>query len=94
MTHDDAPHRVFKIWELARLIASQLAVIRGHKSAVNLACACRYLEEPVLSALWETQRSLTTLLELLPGENHRYDHEMTPTGSVCGLNFSLGEPNA
>ena len=65
MVDDRAPHRVFKIGELTRLIADQLILIsRG--SAVNLACACRYLEEPVLSTLWETQTSLYTLLGTLP----------------------------
>ena len=35
---------------------------------MNLACACRYLEEPVLSILWEKQKSLRTLLVVLPVE--------------------------
>jgi len=61
MTHDGAPHRVLNINELARLVANQLIPI-NRKSAVNLACVCRYLEEPVLSTLWETQTSLCTLL--------------------------------
>ena len=95
MTHDGALHRVFKIGELARLITSQLVAIRGKKSAVNLACACRYIEEPVLSALWETQQSLRTLLELLPGENRDYDDVMTTrnTNKVRDLDLSLGGPN-
>ena len=73
MTHDSPPHRIFKISELARLITSQLILI-SRRSAVNLACACRYLEEPVLSTLWETQSSLCNLLRVLPKEtwSHRY----------------------
>ena len=73
MIHDSAPHRIFKISELARLITSQLILI-SRRSAVNLACACRYLEEPVLSTLWETQSSLCNLLRVLPKEtwSHRY----------------------
>ena len=94
MTRNGTPHRVFGIGELARLITSKLVVIRGKKSAVNLASACRYLEEPVLSVLWETQKSLTTLLELLPGENRRYEDVMTNTNTVRGLDLSLEEPNA
>ena len=71
MIHDSAPHRVFKISELTRLIASQLILI-SRKSAVSLACASRHLEEPVLSTLWESQRSLHTLLEVLPVESWGY----------------------
>ena len=65
MIHDGAPHCVFKISELARIIAHQLILI-SQRSAVNLACAFRCLEEPVLSTLWETQQSLGILLEVLP----------------------------
>jgi len=65
MIHDGAPHRVFNISELARVIAHQLILI-SQESAVNLACASRCLEEPVLSTLWETQHSLSILLEVLP----------------------------
>jgi len=67
MIDDSAPHRVFKICELTRLIASH--VLTSPKSAVNFSCVCRYLEEPVLSALWETQGSLQNLLKALPREN-------------------------
>jgi len=65
MIHDNAPLRVFKISELTRVIAGQL-MLNGQNSAVNLACTCRYLEEPVLSTLWERQESLSTLLKVLP----------------------------
>jgi hypothetical protein len=67
MTLDNTFGRVFKISELTRLIANQLIPL-GQKSAVNFACACRYLEEPVLSTLWKTQPSLCTLLMVLPEE--------------------------
>ena len=73
MNHDSPSHRIFKITEMTRSIASQLIPIGG-ESAVNLACACRYLEEPVLSTLWETQRSFETLLEVLPKETWEYIH--------------------
>ena len=65
MFHDSTPYRVFKISELTSLIARQLVLI-SRKSAVNLARACRSLEEPILSTLWETQESLCTLLKVLP----------------------------
>ena len=71
MTHDSTPHRIFKISELTRLIASQLVLI-SRRSTMNLACTCRALEEPTLSTLWETQRSLFTLLKVLPRENRKY----------------------
>ena len=71
MTDDSASHRVFKISELTRLIANHLIPI-SRESTVNLACACRYLEEPVLSTLWETNRLLETLLRVLPEENWEF----------------------
>ena len=71
MTRNNTSHRIFKISELTRYIASQLILI-SRNSAVNLACVCLYLEEPVLSTLWETQRSLSTLLEVLPEGSWQY----------------------
>ena len=71
MIHERAPYRVLTISELARHIASQLVLIEAEGSAVNLACACRSLEEPILSTLWETQSSLYALLGVLP-ENLEY----------------------
>ena len=68
MIHDSTPYRVFKVSELTRIIASQL-VLTSQESAVNLACTCRCLEEPALSALWEIQASLHTLLKVLPKAN-------------------------
>ena len=65
MIHDGTPHRILRISELTRAIASHL-VLTSQGSAVNLACVCQYLEEPVLGTLWETQSCLYTLLEVLP----------------------------
>jgi len=81
MTHDSTSHRIFKISELTRLIASQLVLI-SRKSAVNLACACRSLEEPNLSTLWETQSSFFTLLEVLPRETWKYKR-LDPVSMWC-----------
>jgi len=84
MIHDSTPHRVLKISELARNIASQLVNAEG--SAVNLACACRSLEEPILSTLWETQSSLYILLRVLPAKNWE-SHSKTQV--VCDLDPQL-----
>jgi len=84
MAHHGIPNRVFKISELTRLIAVQL-VLAGEKSAVNFACTCRYLEEPVLSMLWETQSSLCYLLEVLPEENLGCQYLVSDRHLVCGL---------
>ena len=62
MIDDSMPHCIFGISELTRLIASHAL----ENSALNLACASRYLEEPVLSTLWETQLSFLSLLKVLP----------------------------
>jgi len=81
MIRDRTPHRVLKINELTRLITSQLVLIGSRKSAVNLACACRSLEEPVLSTLWETQSSL----RVLPKETWEFKHLELGLKIVCGL---------
>ena len=86
MMHDSTPYRVLKISELTRLIASQPIFIDAEGSAVNLACACRSLEESILSTLWETQSSLYTLLGVLPEENRRIRSDKHV---VCGLNHPL-----
>ena len=84
MIRDSTPSRVFNIGELSRLIASQLVLI-SRKSAVNLACTCRSLEEPVLSTLWENQWSLCTLLETLPEETWQLECPEFNRRVVCGL---------
>ena len=86
MIHDRAPYRVLTISELARHIASQLVLIEAEGSAVNLACACRSLEEPILSTLWETQSSLYILLRVLPEKNWE-SHRKTQV--VCSLDPQL-----
>jgi len=72
MIQDSTSCRVFKITELTRTIASQLVLI-SLKSTVDLACSSWYLEEPVLSTLWETQSSLCTLLKVLPQQTWRIE---------------------
>ena len=84
MTHDSTPYRVLKISELTRLIASQLVLI-SQRSTVNLACACRSLEEPILSTLWETQSSLDTLLGALPEETRKFQRLKLGDYVVRGL---------
>ena len=75
MIHDGMPHRIFKISELTRVIANHLVLI-SPKSAVDLACTCRYIEEPTLNMLWETQWSLCTLLKVLPQETWLSSHSI------------------
>ena len=85
MIHDSAPHRVLKISELTRHIAGQLVLrAASRKSAVDLACTCRSLEEPVLSTLWETQSSLFTLLGVLPKETWELRYQKFDKSMVCG----------
>ena len=92
MTHDSTSHHIFRISELTRLIASQLILINP-RDAVNLACACRYLEEPALCTLWEIQWSLCTLLRVLPEENWEIEY---PKGglAVRGLDVLLEKRSA
>jgi len=93
MIHDGAPNRVFKISELTKLIASQL-VLTSPKSAVDLACSSPYLEEPVLSALWRTQSSLYTLLEVLPRQTWYTENQDEGLGCrVHDLNLPSGKLN-
>jgi len=83
MIHESTPYRVLKISELISLIASQLALV-SRKSTVNLACACRSLEEPVLSILWETQSLLFILLKVLPEETWDLRYWTFSKSTVCG----------
>ena len=92
MIYQSAPHRVLKISELTRLIASQL-VLESQKSTVNLACVCRYLEEPVLGTLWETQHSFCTLLEVLSEDTLDVRYRGTKR-MVRGLVLSSEKSNA
>jgi len=87
MIRDSAPIRVFRINELSKLIAGQL-VLLSRASTTNLACACRYLEEPALSTLWETQLFLQPLLEVLP--EGTWDRGRPMRRVVCCLNFIGG----
>jgi len=82
MINDSASRRVFEILELTRLVAGQL-ILKRRGSAVNLACACRHLEEPVLSTLWETQESPCTLLETLPRDTWNWDNSAQGGPVVC-----------
>ena len=93
MIDDSALHRVLKIGELTRAIASHLTPI-SLKSAVNLACTCRYLEEPVLSTLWEEQSRLDTLLEVLPKETRDFVLLVSGECVVRGLGLLLQMLNA
>ena len=93
MIPDSAPHRTLKISELARAIASQLILI-SQASALDLACACRCLEEPVLSTLWETQESLCTLMGVLPKDTLLWETLEHYTDVVCSRDPPLEEPNA
>jgi hypothetical protein len=93
MTYDSTPSRVFKVSELTRLIASQLVLI-NQKSAVNLACACRFLEEPVLSILWEVQWSLCVLLQVLPQGTWKFPRPIYEKHVVCDLYLPLESSKA
>ena len=86
MIDGSAPHRVFKIGELTRLIARQL-ISDSQESAVDLACACRYLEEPVLSTVWETQDSLCILLRILPRDTWEWDNQQLANSTASNPNF-------
>ena len=89
MIHDSTPYHVLNISELTRLIASQLVLIGAEKSAVNLACACRSLEEPILSTLWETKCHFFTLLQVLPEGTWELRGSGSAENLVRGLNSPL-----
>ena len=99
MIADTTSHRVFKISELTRLITSHLLtsprvitsndLLTSRKAVVNLACACRYLEEPVLSTLWGIVASLERLLRVLPRETWDRDHLESGENVVCGPDLLL-----
>ena len=88
MIDDSALHRVLKIGELTRAIASHLTPM-SRMSAVDLACTCRYLEEPVLSTLWEEQSRLDYLLGVLPEETRDFVYPGFGEWVVRGLGLML-----
>ena len=85
--------RIFEISELTRLIASQLVLV-SKGSTVNLARSSRYLEEPALSTLWETQSSLCILLEVLPKGTWIWENPVYDTSEVRGANPPSEQPKA
>jgi len=88
MIDDSALHRVLKIGELMRVIASHLTP-SSRMSAVDLACTCRYLEEPVLSTLWEEQSQLDNLLGVLPEGTRYLVYPEFGEWMVCSLGLLL-----
>jgi hypothetical protein len=84
--------RVFKINELATDIAVQLVLI-GEGSAASPACACRCLEVPVLSTLWEQQEGLRSLLRVLPGAVVEPKRRVVEKDTVRGLDLLFEELN-
>ena len=65
MASNAKSHRIFNIPELTRSIAVELVPV-SRKSAVNFACSCQYINESALGALWAEQKSLLTLLLVVP----------------------------
>ena len=74
----------FQIGEPARLITSQFVVICGQKSAVNLACACRYLE---VASRPQRVMGYTRLIEDPPGVIRLWQ---LPAGRVRPLSRTSG----
>jgi len=90
-----APRRVFEISELTRHVALKL-IETSQKSAVDLACTSRDLEQSVLSVLWAEQQSLCTLLEALPQVvlDCTDGSKRSKKCQVCWLNLCLEVLNA
>jgi len=54
-----------EIDEILRVVAAWVVDIHP-STAVPLACCAKSFEEPVLQALWETQKELPTVIKTLP----------------------------
>jgi len=82
-------HPCLNVDEIVRLIAHELVVSSGERSAVSLACCCKSLEDPALDALWAKQESLYPLLESLPSDVCQWKeggHNVSaPKACVCFL---------
>jgi len=61
-------HACLNVDEIVRLVARELVASGGERTAVSLACCSKSFEDPLLDALWATQRSLLPLLKSLPGD--------------------------
>jgi len=62
------PHRALVVEEILREVVTHVTNTH-HPAAISLACSARFLEEPVLSALWKKQDSLQTLIRTLPPDS-------------------------
>ena len=60
-------HTCLNVDEIVRLIAGELVASEAKVTAVTFACCRKGYEDPVLDALWKTQRELLPLLKSLPG---------------------------
>ena len=61
-------HACLNVDEIVRLIACELVDTKAKATAVALARCNKSFEDPVLDALWETQKELHPLLKSLPGD--------------------------
>ena len=64
----DSMHPCLNLDEIWRLIAHELVASRGKADVVDLACCCKYFEDPALDMLWTKQDKLLPLLKSLPGD--------------------------
>ena len=62
------PHRALMVDEILREVTARVAYTHS-PTALSLACCAKFLEEPALSALWEYQQGLPTLIKTLPPDS-------------------------
>jgi len=80
----------FQIDEVFRCIVEQLVTPRSLRSALSLAMCCKSLTDLSLSALWERQKRLSTLIKVLPPDAWTYRETDSDAGELVGHPRSHG----
>ena len=79
----------FQVDEVFRFIVEQLVALDS-RSALSLALCCKSLKDLSLSALWERQKRLSTLIKVLPPDAWAYQETDSPVGELVGYPRSTG----
>ena len=71
-------HHCLNVNEIVRLVAYELTTLECKTGAIAMACCCKSFEDPVLDAIWETQRGLVPLLRTFPEDVWEEDYAVSP----------------
>ena len=82
-------HACLNVDEIVRLIAHELVVSSGERSAVSLACCRKSFEDPVLDALWAEQDMILPLFKSFPCDIWKEGEYSVSAWIACLFSLSL-----